>query len=59
MSAECAFCCQPLEDPAAEFCPGVGCSGSYRLLLGKVEDVVPTDEEAYAELDDALVLPLR
>jgi len=55
MSAECAFCLQDTD--GAEFC-GAPCRASWSLLFGKVEDVVPTDDEAYGDAD-ALVLPLR
>ena len=42
--AECAFCLQDVAD-GEEFCPGPGCSGSYRLLFGKPEDAPPPEDE--------------
>jgi len=52
--AECAFCLQDIAD-GEEFCPGVGCSGSYRLLFGKPEDAPPPDD-VYD--DESETLPL-
>lgn len=52
--AECAFCLQDIAD-GEEFCPGVGCSGSYRLLFGKAEDA-PPPEDVYD--DESETLPL-
>ena len=54
MSAECAFCLQDIAD-GEEFCPGVGCSGSYRSLFGKPEDAPPPDD-VYDDERDTLPL---
>ena len=54
MSAECCFCLQEIAT-GEEFCPGVGCSGSYRLLFGKAEDA-PPPEDVYD--DERATLPL-
>lgn len=54
--AECAFCLQDIED-GEEFCPGVGCSSSYRLLFGKPEDAPPPDD-VYDDDRETLTLPL-